>query len=191
MIRLRHLPHHRVPCAVPSSPMFSFFSGGGSACGGEAVKVSDVSKSSSPPFKIVNRALHVSKRYPNATEVNLGDTRNMHLLVMRAVSSLRCPQLKSLSLKRSNMAPVALNCPLINLLDISSCHELTDAVICSAVTSCPQLESLDMSNCSCVSDETLREIAHSCANLQVLSSSQLMDHFKWHHSFICSILLCI
>ncbi|GMI94966.1 SLOW MOTION [Hibiscus trionum] len=176
-------------------------------------------------------------RYPNATEVNLSGTRNMHLLVMRAVSSLRnlgaltlgrgqlgdaffqalvecsmllsldvndailgngvqeipinhdrlcdlkvtkcrvmrlsirCPQLKSLSLKRSNMAQVALNCPLLNLLDISSCHKLTDAAIRSAVISCPQLESLDMSNCSCVSDETLREIAHSCANLHVLNSS--------------------
>ncbi|GMI89366.1 SLOW MOTION [Hibiscus trionum] len=177
------------------------------------------------------------QRYPNATEVNLSGTHNMHLLVMRAISSLRnlealtlgrghlgdaffhalvecsmlrsldvndailgnglqeipinhdrlcdlkvtkcrvmrlsirCPQLKSLSLKRSNMAQVALNCPLLNLLDISSCHKLTDAAIRSAVTSCPQLESLDMSNCSCVSDETLREIAHSCANLHVLNSS--------------------
>ncbi|XP_039066356.1 F-box/LRR-repeat protein 15-like [Hibiscus syriacus] len=177
------------------------------------------------------------QRYPNATEVNLSGTRNMHLLAMRAVSSLRniealtlgrgqlgdaffhalvecsmlrsldvndaflgngvqeiainhdrlcdlkvtkcrvmrlsirCPQLKSLSLKRSNMAQVALNCPLINLLDICSCHKLIDAAIRSAVISCPQLESLDMSNCSCVSDETLREIAHSCANLHVLNSS--------------------
>ncbi|KAK8654784.1 hypothetical protein V6N13_107383 [Hibiscus sabdariffa] len=177
------------------------------------------------------------QRYPNATEVNLSGTCNMHLLVMRALSSLqnlevltlgrgqlgdaffhalvecsmlrsldvndsilgngvqeipinhdrlcdlkvtkcrvmrlsiRCPQLKSLSLKRSNMAQVALNCPLLNLLDISSCHKLTDAAIRSAVTSCPQLESLDMSNCSCVSDETLREIAQNCANLHVLNSS--------------------
>ncbi|KAE8671375.1 F-box/LRR-repeat protein 15 [Hibiscus syriacus] len=179
----------------------------------------------------------ICQRYPNASDVNLSGTRNMHLLVMRAVSSLRnlealtlgrgqlgddffhalvecsmirsldvndailgngvqeipishdrlcdlkvtkcrgirlsirCPELKSLSLKRSNMAQVALNCPLLNLLDISSCHKLTDAAIRSAVTSCPQLESLDMSNCSCVSDDTLREIAHSCANLHVLDSS--------------------
>ncbi|KAE8687597.1 F-box/LRR-repeat protein 15 [Hibiscus syriacus] len=179
----------------------------------------------------------ICQRYPNVAEVNLSGTRNMHLLVMRTVSSLRnlealilgrgqlgdaffhalvecsmlrsldvndailgngvqeipinhdrlcdlkvtkcrvmrlsirCPQLKSLSLKRSNMAQVALNCPLLNMLDISSCHKLTDAAIRSAVTSCPQLESLDMSNCSCVSDDTLREIAHSCGNLHVLCSS--------------------
>ncbi|XVF35268.1 hypothetical protein REPUB_Repub18cG0131000 [Reevesia pubescens] len=177
------------------------------------------------------------QRYPNATEVNLSSTPILHLLVMKAVSSLRnlealtlgkgqlgeaffhalaecsmlrsldvndavlgngvqeipinhdklcdlkvtkcrvmrisirCPQLKSLSLKRSNMAQAALNCPLLNLLDISACHKLTDAAIRSAVTSCSQLESLDMSNCSCVSDETLREIAHTCANLHVLNSS--------------------
>ncbi|XWS72382.1 hypothetical protein CRYUN_Cryun02cG0035500 [Craigia yunnanensis] len=177
------------------------------------------------------------QQYPNATEVNLSGTPNIHLLVMKAVSSLRnlkgltlgkgqlgdaffhalaecsmlrslnvndailgngvqeipinhdrlcdlkvtkcrvmrisirCPQLKSLSLKRSNMAQVALNCPLLHLLDISACHKLTDAAIRSAVTSCPQLESLDMSNCSCVSDETLREIALTCANLHVLNSS--------------------
>ncbi|KAK8991560.1 hypothetical protein V6N11_062566 [Hibiscus sabdariffa] len=85
--------------------------------------------------------------------------------------SIRCPLLKSLSLKRSNMAQAALNCPLLQLLDISACHKLTDAAIRSAVTSCPQLESLDMSNCSCVSEETLREIALTCSNLHVLNSS--------------------
>ncbi|XVF89020.1 hypothetical protein PTKIN_Ptkin19aG0097800 [Pterospermum kingtungense] len=177
------------------------------------------------------------QRYPNATEVNLSGTPNMHLLVMKAVSSLRnlealtlgkgqlgdsffhalaecsmlrslevndailgnggqeipinhdrlcdlkvtkcrvmrisirCPQLKSLSLKRSNMAQVALNCPLLDLLDISACHKLTDAAIRSAVTSCPLLESLDMSNCSCVSDETLREISQNCSTLHFLKSS--------------------
>ncbi|KAK8509178.1 hypothetical protein V6N13_062233 [Hibiscus sabdariffa] len=85
--------------------------------------------------------------------------------------SIRCPLLKSLSLKRSNMAQAALNCPLLQLLDISACHKLPDAAIRSAVTSCPQLESLDMSNCSCVSEETLREIALTCSNLHVLNSS--------------------
>ncbi|XWS70186.1 hypothetical protein CRYUN_Cryun03dG0027200 [Craigia yunnanensis] len=164
------------------------------------------------------------QRYPKATEVNLSGTPSIHLLVMKAVSSLRnlealklgkgqlgdaffhalaecsmlrsldvndailgngvqeitinhdrlcdlCPQLNSLSLKRSNMAQAALNCPVLHLLDISACHKLTDAAICSAVTSCSHLESLDMSNCSCVSDEALREIALTCANLHVLNSS--------------------
>ncbi|GMN63247.1 hypothetical protein TIFTF001_032316 [Ficus carica] len=177
-------------------------------------------------------------RYPNATEVNVSGTPAIHMLVMRAISSLRnlevltvgrgqlgdtffhslatdchalkrlnindatlgngtqeipinhdrlrhlqltkcrvmrisirCPQLETLSLKRSNMAQALLNCPLLHDLDIGSCHKLSDAAIRSAATSCPQLESLDMSNCSCVSDETLREIALNCASLRDLDAS--------------------
>jgi len=86
-------------------------------------------------------------------------------------SFFRCPQLETMSLKRSNMAQVVLNCPLLHELDIGSCHKLPDAAIRAAATSCPQLVSLDMSNCSCVSDETLREIALSCANLSFLDAS--------------------
>ncbi|KAI3454180.1 hypothetical protein Pfo_010843 [Paulownia fortunei] len=85
--------------------------------------------------------------------------------------SIRCPQLETLSLKRSSMPHAVLNCPLLRELDIASCHKLSDAAIRSAATSCPLLESLDMSNCSCVSDETLREIAMSCGNLHVLDAS--------------------
>ncbi|KAL0407656.1 UNVERIFIED_CONTAM: F-box/LRR-repeat protein 15 [Sesamum radiatum] len=85
--------------------------------------------------------------------------------------SIRCPQLETLSLKRSSMPHVVLSCPLLHELDIASCHKLSDAAIRSAATSCPLLESLDMSNCSCVSDETLREIAMSCGNLRVLDAS--------------------
>lgn len=85
--------------------------------------------------------------------------------------SYRCPQLETLSLKRSSMPHAVLNCPLLHDLDIASCHKLSDAAIRSAATACPLLESLDMSNCSCVSDETLREIAQTCANLRVLDAS--------------------
>ncbi|KAL4571153.1 hypothetical protein LXL04_017904 [Taraxacum kok-saghyz] len=85
--------------------------------------------------------------------------------------SVRCPQLLTLSLKRSSMAHAVLNCPLLHDLDIASCHKLLDAAIRSAVTSCPLVESLDMSNCSCVSDETLREISTTCTNLHVLNAS--------------------
>ncbi|KAJ6745832.1 hypothetical protein OIU74_028490 [Salix koriyanagi] len=179
----------------------------------------------------------MSRRYPNATEVNIYGAPAIHLLVMEALFSLRnletltvgkgllgdpffvalgdcimlkslnvndatlgsgiqeipishdrlchlqltkcrvmrisvrCPQLETLSLKRSNMAQAVLNCPLLHLLDIGSCHKLTDAAIRSAAISCPQLESIDMSNCSCVSDETLREIALTCANLHILNAS--------------------
>lgn len=92
-------------------------------------------------------------------------------LILNYILSFRCPQLRSLSLKRSNMSQAMLNCPLLQLLDIASCHKLLDAAIRSAATSCPQLESLDVSNCSCVSDETLREIAQACANLHILNAS--------------------
>ncbi|KAL6534054.1 F-box/LRR-repeat protein 15 [Orobanche hederae] len=85
--------------------------------------------------------------------------------------SIRCPQLETLSLKRSSMPHAVLNCPLLRELDIASCHKLTDAAIRSAATSCPLLESLDMSNCSCGSDETLREIAMACGNLHILDAS--------------------
>lgn len=101
----------------------------------------------------------------------------------------RCPQLEHLSLKRSNMAQAVLNCPLLHLLDIASCHKLSDAAIRLAATSCPQLESLDMSNCSCVSDESLREIALSCANLRILNSSYC-PNISLEVSFCILIVFC-
>ncbi|XP_075508242.1 F-box/LRR-repeat protein 15 isoform X1 [Primulina tabacum] len=85
--------------------------------------------------------------------------------------SIRCPQLETLSLKRSSMPQAVLNCPLLRQLDIASCHKLSDAAIRSAATSCPLLESLDMSNCSSVSDETIQAIAASCGNLHILDAS--------------------
>lgn len=119
----------------------------------------------------------------NVNDANLGNSiqeipinhdslRHLQLTKCRVMRiSVRCPQLETMSLKRSNMAQAVLNCPLLHELDISSCHKLSDAAIRSAATSCPQLESLDMSNCSCVSDETLREIALTCANLHILNAS--------------------
>ncbi|EYU20299.1 hypothetical protein ABFS82_01G007800 [Erythranthe guttata] len=177
------------------------------------------------------------QRYPNATSVNVYGTPTIHLLAMKALSSLRnlevltlgkgqlgetffqaltdchmlksltiddaslgngnqeiviyhdrlhdlqivkcrvirisirCPQLETLSLKRSSMPHAFLNCPLLRELDIASCHKLSDAAIRAATTSCPLLESLDMSNCSCVSDETLQEIARACRHLRILDAS--------------------
>ncbi|WVZ20250.1 hypothetical protein V8G54_007572 [Vigna mungo] len=107
-------------------------------------------------------------------EISVNHDRLCHLQltkcrVMRI--AVRCPQLETMSLKRTNMAQTVLNCPLLQELDIGSCHKLPDSAIRSAVTSCPQLVSLDMSNCSCVSDETLREIAQNCAHLSFLDAS--------------------
>ncbi|CAN8229593.1 unnamed protein product [Cochlearia groenlandica] len=109
-----------------------------------------------------SQEIHLS--HDRLSELKLTKCRVMRL-------SIRCPQLRSLSLKRSNMSQAILNCPLLRVLDIGSCHKLLDAAIRSAATSCPQLESLDVSNCSCVSDETLREIAQACAHLHILNAS--------------------
>ncbi|KAL2545110.1 F-box/LRR-repeat protein 15 [Forsythia ovata] len=98
--------------------------------------------------------------------------RDLQIVKCRVLRvSIRCPQLETLSLKRSSMPHAVLNCPLLRDLDIASCHKLSDAAIRSAATSCPLLESLDMSNCSCVSDETVREIAMVCGNLNILDAS--------------------
>ncbi|KAM7258620.1 hypothetical protein ACFE04_014361 [Oxalis oulophora] len=119
----------------------------------------------------------------NISDATLGNTiqeipinhdrlRRLKLTKCRVMRiSIRCPQLQSLSLKRSNMAQALLNCPLLRVLDIGSCHKLTDAAVRSAVIACPQLESLDMSNCTSASDETLREIAQACTNLHILNAS--------------------
>ncbi|KAH9321095.1 hypothetical protein KI387_015734 [Taxus chinensis] len=85
--------------------------------------------------------------------------------------SIRCPQLETLSLKRSGMASAMLTCPQLCELDVASCHKFSDAGVRIAATSCPLLTFLDMSNCSYVSDETLREIAAACSNLHVLDAS--------------------
>lgn len=104
--------------------------------------------------------------------VNHDRLRHLQITKCRVLRiSVRCPQLETLSLKRSNMAHAVLNCPLLHELDIGSCHKLADAGIRSAATSCPLLESLDISNCSSVSDETLRDIAESCVNLHSLDAS--------------------
>ncbi|KAL8054440.1 hypothetical protein ABFX02_05G137500 [Erythranthe guttata] len=98
--------------------------------------------------------------------------RDVQIVKCRVIRvSIRCPQLETLSLKRSSMPHAVLHCPLLRELDIASCHKLSDAAIRSATTSCPLLESLDMSNCSCVSDQTLQEISASCGNLRVLDAS--------------------
>ncbi|KAJ6818102.1 F-box/LRR-repeat protein 15-like isoform X1 [Iris pallida] len=98
--------------------------------------------------------------------------RELNIVKCRVLRiSVRCPQLQTLSLKRTSMAHALLSCPQLHELDLSSCHKLSDTGIRSAATSCPLLASLDLSFCSCVSDETLREIAFACPNLCVLDAS--------------------
>ncbi|KAG6675169.1 hypothetical protein I3843_15G083200 [Carya illinoinensis] len=190
------------------------------------------------------------RRYPNATEVNISGAPSIHLLVMKAVSSLRnlevltlgrgqlgdtffhaladcylltrlnvndatlgngiqeilinhdglrhlqltkcrvmrvsvrCPQLETMSLKRSNMAQAVLNCPLLNELDIGACHKLSDAAVRSAVTSCSQLESLDMSNCSCSVRLPMLTVLrlHSCEGITSASMAAIS------HSYMLEVL---
>ncbi|MED6155941.1 F-box/LRR-repeat protein 15 [Stylosanthes scabra] len=107
-------------------------------------------------------------------EISITHYRMCHLQITKCRVmriAVRCPQLETMSLKRSNVAQAVLNCPLLHELDLGSCHKLPDSAIRSAATSCPQLVSLDVSNCSCVSDETLREVSFSCANLSFLDAS--------------------
>ncbi|ONM06634.1 F-box/LRR-repeat protein 15 [Zea mays] len=104
--------------------------------------------------------------------VNHDGLRELHILKCRALRiSVRCSQLQILSLRRTGMAHVSLNCPQLLELDFQSCHKLSDNAIRQAATACPLLAKLDMSSCSCVTDETLRDIASSCPSLSVLDAS--------------------
>ncbi|KAL5995317.1 hypothetical protein ACLOJK_025375 [Asimina triloba] len=109
-----------------------------------------------------------------AQEIAVNHDRLRHLQIIRCRVPrilVRCPELVTLSLKRSTMSQAILHCPTLYDLDVANCHKFTDAGIRSAATSCPLLSSLDISNCSCVSDETLREITLSCLYLRVLDAS--------------------
>jgi hypothetical protein len=102
----------------------------------------------------------------------------------------RCSQLQILSLRRTGMAHVSLNCPQLLELDFQSCHKLSDTAIRQAATACPLLASLDMSSCSCVTDESLREIATACHSLSVLDASNCPNisfevHFTPSLSCLC------
>ncbi|KAF8720451.1 hypothetical protein HU200_023694 [Digitaria exilis] len=104
--------------------------------------------------------------------VNHDGLRELQILKCRALRiSVRCSQLQILSLRRTSMAHVSLNCPQLLELDFQACHKLSDTAIRQAATACPLLTKLDMSSCSCVTDETLREIASSCPNISVLDAS--------------------
>ncbi|XP_044969313.1 F-box/LRR-repeat protein 15 isoform X2 [Hordeum vulgare subsp. vulgare] len=104
--------------------------------------------------------------------VNHDGLRELQIVKCRALRvSIRCHQLRILSLRRTGMAHVSLNCPQLLELDFQSCHKLSDTAIRQAATACPLLSSLDMSSCSCVTDETLREIANACQNVSVLDAS--------------------
>ncbi|KAE8661575.1 hypothetical protein F3Y22_tig00113725pilonHSYRG01142 [Hibiscus syriacus] len=74
-------------------------------------------------------------------------------------------RLCDLKVTKNRVMHISIRCPLLKSLSLKY------ATIRSTVTYCPQLESLDMSNYSCVSDETLQEIARSCSILHVLNSS--------------------
>ncbi|CAN7132772.1 unnamed protein product [Brassica rapa subsp. narinosa] len=109
---------------------------------------------------------------PQETHLIHDRLRELKIIKCRVMRlDIRCQQLRSLSLKGSNMALAMLHCPLLQHLDIASCSKLLDVVIRSAVTSCPLLESLDVSKCSNISNGTLGEIAQACAGLRRLNAS--------------------
>jgi hypothetical protein len=123
--------------------------------------------------------------------VNHDGLRELQIVKCRALRiSIRCSQLQILSLRRTGMAHVSLNCPQLLELDFQSCHKLSDTAIRQAATSCPLLASLDMSSCSCVTDETLREIATACHSLSVLDASNCPNiSFEVH--FTPLLCLCL
>ncbi|XP_042452091.1 F-box/LRR-repeat protein 15-like isoform X1 [Zingiber officinale] len=100
---------------------------------------------------------------------NLHNLQMIKCRVLRVI--IRCPQLQTLSLKRSSMAHALLTCPQLNVLDLSSCHKLSDTTIRTAAMSCPLLASIDMSSCSSVTDETIRDIASTCPNICMFDAS--------------------
>jgi hypothetical protein len=100
----------------------------------------------------------------------------------------RCPQLETLSLKRTGTASAMLHCRRLINLDVSACIKLSDAGVRAAATACPLLASLDMSNCAYVSDETLREISLVCTHLRTLDASFCPNISL---EVTCSALLCV
>ncbi|XP_020592969.1 F-box/LRR-repeat protein 15 isoform X2 [Phalaenopsis equestris] len=111
-----------------------------------------------------NGIQEISVHHDRLRELNIVKCR-----VLRV--AIRCPQLQTLALRRTNMAHALLSCPQLHGLDLSSCHKLSDVGIRSAATSCPLLASLDLAFCSSISDETLREVALACPNICVLDAS--------------------
>ncbi|CAM6026920.1 unnamed protein product [Sphagnum balticum] len=110
----------------------------------------------------------------SAQEIQLqhGSLRCLQIMKCRVLRiAIRCPQLQTLSLKRTGTASAILQCPQLINLDVSDCTKLSDAGVRAAATACPLLASLDMSNCAYVSDETLREISLVCAGLRSLDAS--------------------
>ncbi|KAE8658036.1 F-box/LRR-repeat protein 15 [Hibiscus syriacus] len=115
------------------------------------------------------------QRYPNATEVNLSGTPYMHLLVMKAVYSLR--NLEALTLGKGQLGDdffLALTkCSMLRSLDVN------DAILGDGSQEIPinhdRLCDLKVTKCRVmrisISEETLREIASTCSNLHVLNSS--------------------
>ncbi|WOL01015.1 F-box/LRR-repeat protein 15-like [Canna indica] len=97
---------------------------------------------------------------------------NLQIVKCRVLRiTVRCLQVRTLSLKRSTMAHALLTCPQLYELDLSSCHKLSDTAIRLAALPCPLLASLDVSSCLCLTDETIREIASTCPNLSILDAS--------------------
>lgn len=107
--------------------------------------------------------------HPNCTDHD--EMLYLHVSIISLGWTCRCPQLQTLSLKRTGTASAILQCPRLINLDVSDCTKLSDAGVRAAATACPLLASLDMSNCAYVSDETLREISLVCAGLRSLDAS--------------------
>ncbi|XVE53839.1 hypothetical protein DITRI_Ditri03aG0034200 [Diplodiscus trichospermus] len=125
------------------------------------------------------------QRYPNATEVNLCGTPNMHLLVMKAVSSLR--NLEALTLGKGQLGDaffhVMAECNMLRSLDVNDAilgngvqeipinHErlcdlkVTKCRVMRISIRCPQLKRLSLKR------SNMAQVALNCPLLQLLDIS--------------------
>ncbi|KAK5817305.1 F-box/LRR-repeat 15 -like protein [Gossypium arboreum] len=125
------------------------------------------------------------QRYPNATEVNLSGTPNMHLLVMRAVSSLR--NIEALTLGRGQLGDVffhaLVECSMLRSLDVNDAilgngvqeipinHDrlcdlkVTKCRVMRISIRCPQLKSLSLKR------SNMAQVALNCPLLNLLDIS--------------------
>ncbi|MBA0839027.1 hypothetical protein Goarm_004801, partial [Gossypium armourianum] len=149
-----------------------------------------------------NRSISLEKfedmcqRYPNATEVNLSGTPISHLLVMKAVYSLRnlealtlgkgqlgdaffralteCSMLRSLDVNDAilgdGVQEILINHDRLCDLKLTKCRVMRISIsnMAQAALDCPLLSLLDISACHKLTDAAIRLIVTSCPQLESL-----------------------
>ncbi|KAL1562306.1 putative F-box/LRR-repeat protein [Salvia divinorum] len=95
---------------------------------------------------------------------------------------IRCPQLKTLSLKQSDVPHVTLDCPLLHDLNLSDCPHITETSLASISFTCPNLHILDAFYCRRISLQLARLSKltvlklHGCEGITSASMVALSRH---------------